>query len=465
MRRKFFYAMLAVGVMASCSKDSYVDSQDPEGNGPTVVDPDGPQPIRISASSTAAKVEVSNRSVGSIGADGANISNEWSGQHLRIFAFPKRIVDNITTKITLDHVEAPLFNKEATAASGKAIQISWVEPGDVYFPRSGAYDFFGYYADDAVATDVAPLHEVLATKGLTPMVDDSTYNVPFTINGAQDLMIAKAALSEEDKTTLGADANKAYSSFTARKTIQPSMKFEHLLTRLTFSLKGAGADKPEEVYIRTISVKSKATGKLVFVYNNPANKGIQWSADEPISLLLQEKSADGSMQQLDKAHNETEFNLYEKEDDAYKYLLKTSLPLDTPLTEILGKYNATVPVGDAKLPVIGESLLLNPADEYVVTVEVMQYYNGSGNMILPPASENDYFKKNVDQRYFIYEIPIKATDVKKEGTDAGITTFAPSSSYNISVVVYGLTDIRITAELGEWIDGGGIEVDPGDKFE
>lgn len=140
--------------------------------------------------------------------------------------------------------------------------------------------------------------------------------VPFTIDGSQDLMTAKAALTDEDKTKLdAADYNKAYSSYTARKNVQPNMKFEHLLTRLVFNIKGQGDAKPEEVYVRSIKVKSQSTGKLVFAYSNPDNKGIAWNGPEEF-LALQERTKDENnnkiMQLLDKARWENTFDLYAK---------------------------------------------------------------------------------------------------------------------------------------------------------
>ena len=70
----------------------------------------------------------------------------------------------------------------------------------------------------------------------------------------------------------------------------------------------------------------------------------------------------------------------------------------------------------------------------------------------------------VAQQTATYELTLKASDVTKNGTDAGITTFAASTSYNVTIAVYGIKKIELTAELGEWINGGDININPDDTF-
>lgn len=448
MKRIILYAMMAVGVLTSCSQD--------EGGGSSENPLDSSaDPILISALSPSVSVSASGRSTGSVGADGVTVDNVWSGQSLSMFAFPKDAETGITMsdKITPDHKSAPLFNNKAVAESGSKTAIKWVDGKTVYFPRNGAYDFFGYY-DDGAGT-AAPVCEA--------MNGANVFQLPFTIDGGHDLMIAKAALSNEDHTLLGVDANKAYSSFTARRGVQPSMKFEHLLTRLVFKFKGMGESKPEEVYVRSISVKSKATGKLVFVYTAEANKGIQWDATESL-LALQERAIVGGkliMQELDKIRKASKFDLYAlNADKTYKYQNKAALTGD--LAMILGKYNASVKdAPNANL--VGEALLVNPGvEEYAIEVEVMQYYDKNGDLIPPPALGEEF--TTTDKRYYKYGLTLKASEVKNSNVPDGITKFEASASYNVTIAVYGLQPMEISAELGEWKPGGDIEVNPDDKF-
>lgn len=462
MKKIFLYAMMTAGVLASCS-------QSDEGNNgydnPLELSADA---ILISAVSPSIAVDASTRSQGSVGADGANLTNKWDGQELHMFAFPKNATtgETIDEKITQDHAYAPLFNNVAIAKDGVSATIEWSDGKTVYFPRNGAYDFFGYYADDATTGNPT----VEAMKGT------NVCYVPFTIDGSQDLMTAKAALTDEDKTKLdAADYNKAYSSYTARKNVQPNMKFEHLLTRLVFNIKGQGDAKPEEVYVRSIKVKSQSTGKLVFAYSNPDNKGIAWNGPEEF-LALQERTKDENnnkiMQLLDKARWENTFDLYAKNPDgSYKFQKKATLIAEqSDLSDILGKYHASVKNLSANL--VGETLLVNPGvEKYELEVEVMQYYDADGNLIPAPEDPKDYYT-DADKRYYKYggdeknPFVLNANEVKKTGSteSAGIDKFEASASYNVTIAVYGLQQVLITAELGEWKDGGDIEVNPDDKF-
>ena len=115
-------------------------------------------------------------------------------------------------------------------------------------------------------------------------------------------MIAKAKLSTEQEAALGDDKYKAYSAYTARKGYQPAMTFEHLLTRLTFNIQGMGDQGPENVYVKSIRVKSRNTGKLVFAYVTDTDKGAVFDQFTPETLpflYLKERNAQGVMQALD----------------------------------------------------------------------------------------------------------------------------------------------------------------------
>lgn len=443
MRKNILYAMLAVGVMASCSKDAYVDN--PGGNGNS---DDGALPIQISAAPATVDVGVGMRSVGSVGADGGTTPNNlWSGQMLTLFAFPKDIGTEQTV-ITNDPSKCPFFAKNAIAATGTvAGTISWADNNAVYFPRNGAYDFFGYHSDGAVKE--------------TPTYNGTNaYSAPFKIDGSQDLMYAKAMLTDQQKQALGSDANKAFSSYTARRDIQPSMTFNHLLTRFTFKLKAAAAtgnpnqvaEGADEVYVRSVKVLSKNSGTFVVISNSDIAAPLKWNPELEL-LTLQERTADKkAMQTLDAVRYNTQNQnaLYAGTHPNYTYLIKSNIPSGN-ITTWLGRYPATL-AGNY----VGESLLVAPDNEYTIEVEVMQYYDGAGNMILPPANKAEWYKEG-DQRYYKFTKVIKASDMEPKAT-----TFAASTSYNVSITIYGLQKVDLNAVLGKWNDGGNTEWSPED---
>lgn len=421
MKRIFLYAMMAAGVLASCSQSE--NDGLPEGD--IDLTPSGDK-VFISAVTPSASITTSTRSSGSIGADGTELNNAWSGQELHIFAFQKNVQTGKTIgeKITTDRSKLPFYDKVGVANSGSEFAVEWKDNLPLYFPRSGAYDFFGYYADDALIGAL--------------LVENNTMYSNFRIDGSQDLLIAKAALTEADKTALGnneAEYNKAYSSYTARKGVQPRMKFEHLLTRLVFKVKGMGSSHPENVYVKAVRVKSRATGKLVFAYVEDTDKGAFFNG-ELVDLSLQERNAK-EMQPLDNGI----------------VIDEAQLPEDKADAPMLGKYPASAN-GVTEAKVVGEALLVEPSDKYDIEVDVVQYYNASDKLI--PSTES---------RNYTYKETIKASDVVKDGDSANIIKFAASTSYNVTIQVYGLEEIKLTAELSPWIYGGDVPVNPEDKFE
>ena len=121
-----------------------------------------------------------------------------------------------------------------------------------------------------------------------------------------------------------------------------------------------------------------------------------------------------------------------------------------PLTD--KTYYASATSAPTPTPV-GEALLVEPGVEtYDIEVVVKQEIDESGNAV-PEGQQTE-----------TYKLTLKASEVTKEGASAGISTFAASTSYNVTIAVYGITKIELTAELGEWINGGDININPDDTF-
>ena len=142
----------------------------------------------------------------------------------------------------------PGMRADANTNEGEAM----IKNGTInYYPPAGNFDFFGYHADNAVATTAA----IAKT--------DELWTVPFTIDGTQDLMSTKAALTptQESKLT-GTRANDFYSAYAARKGVHPTLTFKHLLTRLQFSVKAgndAAAGYKTDVYTQAEADANNAT--------------------------------------------------------------------------------------------------------------------------------------------------------------------------------------------------------------
>lgn len=108
--------------------------------------------------------------------------------------------------------------------------------------------------------------------------------------------------------------------------------------------------------------------------------------------------------------------------------------VEVPLTWPAG---ADATVGDV-IPV-GEALLVAPGQtEYPLTIALAQ-------KVKKNTTAADKEDMDLEQ---------KAT-IKMDGVKA----FEPGKSYKVTITVYGLEEIEVTATLVPWADGGSIDID------
>lgn len=235
-------------------------------------------------------------------------------------------------------------------------------------------------------------------------------------------MAGKATPSADDLTALKNYAENFYSAYAARKGVQPNITFNHLLTRFTFEVRagskataGAGASgNTEAVRVKGISVESKTKGKLTVAYTGEektADKLLTFTDEPAVPLSLKQRDADLA------------------DNNAALIALK-EVPLTWPAV-------GEATVGDV-IPV-GEALLVAPGQtEYPLTIALAQ-------KVKKNTTAAD--KEDMDLKQ-------KAT-IKMDGTK----TFEPGKSYKVTITVYGLEEIEVTATLVPWADGGSIDID------
>jgi hypothetical protein len=109
-----------------------------------------------------------------------------------------------------------------------------------------------------------------------------TLKVPFEINGTQDLMIAitdtvKAAtalLAAQPKLdNIDSAMTKIYSAYSARRLVNPKLKFSHLLTRLSFEVKAATREVSDTATLKTTDPNEKKGFKITKVTVWSKSKG------------------------------------------------------------------------------------------------------------------------------------------------------------------------------------------------
>lgn len=422
-------AVASLGLLASCSSD---DDLSTGGNGK-----DGLQQIKIGM---GVQANVATRGTGTVGAVGEK-DNTWAKQTVNVYMLNKGTLDlaMFGTTDPKPIYENTVLTTPADNASGIATELVGGVAQYKYYPTTKtAFDFWGYRLDDADVTaagdqDGSATAAAIKSNRFVPYPSGDSLLIGFQIDGTQDIMAGKAVPTEEEIAKCGGVDN-IYSAFAARKDVQPNIKFEHLLSRLNFQvLDGKDTqttDEDKAVKVTGITVKSKATGKLVIAYQGEA-------AFENVSDQL----------------------IVDKDDDAEKdaALLKELKVMQresttAALTDNLVDLKPVTPKwnnGMAMATQVGEALLAIPANEYDITIFLEQKVQVKGDKNSP--QEDDFQKKE-----YKYTADLKNTVNPDKG-------FEPGYSYNVTITVYGLSEIVITTTLTPWKDGGNIEMNPEDE--
>ena len=370
MKKMFFCAAATAVVLASCSKENVVDAPALNNNGEETV-----EAISFQMGSS---FEVTTRGTGAVGGNTTE-TNKWNGQKLNVYMFDQASLDlayNQTTSANYfenAEVTAPVGVNSGEATYGSA----------QYYPSTGNFDFFAYHGDDAV-TEVPALNDA-----------KDAYTVAVTIDGTQDLMVAKAGLNKQDTTTFEADTRghdykRVYSAYSARRGVQPRFTFKHLLSRFVFQAEAAeeGAAGVDGIKITKIEVKAPIKGEMTVAALNKENLGVTFGTEAADSAVLALTNRGAAM---------------------------------TVETLVFGKK-----------VVLGESMLL-PAGgkEYVADI----YY------------EQDKDGQTIKD---IYTTTIKLSDG---------SAFVAGTQYKINIKVYDFKKIVLTADLTPWVDGEEVEAD------
>lgn len=466
MKKQFFYAALAIVLMSSCSKDNEpVNTTDPTPENPGVIDETKPVAIELGISKPTI---AATRGTGSVGGTGvAGDDNNWFGQKLNIFmveqgAEMKGAMEGPNDNQTYIFKDLT-FTAPITGSSDKIV-VTGTPENIKYFPLTGKYDFYGYHVD---ATDAATTW--------TPETGGNIV-VTATIDGTNDVMAAKAELTTAQKNegegaTSGegklvpADYAKAFSAWTARRGVQPTLKFKHMLTRLKFNMK-AGEDKAAKDYytggkeIEAHKFEGETTGNDMTdgaVYIKSITLTGQKSG---ITLTIK---PDGN--ELTASDAATDFNLKERVTD----------PVPTSAGE-LTTLTPTAVEAFSTPTAIGESMMVFPEQEsFLVTIDVAQYVpiHEVWDETLGSMKPDKYAWKTNTMKDVVVLAPKTMPNPEPgqtgsvDSTDknaAGNFIFAQGKSYNINITVYGFQRIDITAELEGWISGDDVEVNPGDDI-
>lgn len=429
MKKSYFGVLtLSALMMASCSQDSVYVGEDPDAGGQVIDNVEmSTMPIQFSSPMPGTK---GTGTVDTI----AGGTVDWGERTVRVYAVAKGTMPEQLT----DRATAPLLGgvdiKPADATPEGVITVKDTRQ-TYYYPRKGAFDFYGFYSDDAV-TD--PLENAV-----TYDAGKQSYYAPFTIDGTQDLMMAKAAPNKE----LAPEYNEAllFSAQSARDEYRPKLTLEHQLARLSFyvvwgSENIPGSNASDEVFVKSLTVKGlKTKGQMHFMAVDDANRTLVWN-DETSDLPIKELDADGNSQDLNAGLNETiDVNKYNTKAEFEDALQVAGLSIE----DVLGKYHPTKAEEEKIATVVGTPIMVEPkagAEGYTIDLVLVQYYDKEGNLIPEDQRETKYLS-----------IPVKFDDGKD---------FEAGKNYDIKLKANSLEIIQVEVDVKAWEDGGGVEIDP-----
>lgn len=261
MKKNLLLAMLAAGLLASCSSslDEVADAtpptpEDTNGNDSDLME------IRLGNGGLVA-TSLSRAAIG---------PNEWIGTEVGIFGLNKQAnanwKDNSTTNTSTDNLDCIINGARGTivdnANTGSSPQgISFANT--YYYPRVSTknYSFYGY-------------HPYVAPTNADVQIAEDQITCRYVITGQEDILWGKAVASP----ATGPDG-KQYDGYNATyfrkfgtKPADPNIAFTHLLSKMTFTLvKGADykVDNSGISEIKLISVPKN--GDLVIASANVEN--------------------------------------------------------------------------------------------------------------------------------------------------------------------------------------------------
>lgn len=414
MKKMFLFALAAAGMLTACSNDDTLG-----GNGEQNV---SEQQIRLGVASS----KVQTRGTGTVGGM-TDAENVWAGQTLWVYMLQKGSMDLAYYKapavggVATPDVEV-FNNKKFTApdaANNTKSGLATTADGTIaYYPVSGNYDFWGYRVDDAAGA--TPVVKTVDDTGAAVEANVATKRVvDITIDGSQDIMAGKAVPSTDEVTKLGNYADNFYSAYAARKGVQPNITFNHLLTRFTFEVRAGSkataglpaGGKTDAVKVTGVSVDSKTTGTLTVAYTGATKEAAELLTFTGDASALTLKQRDAAL-----ADNNAPLVALE--------------PVSLTWTDDAATIGDVIKVGEALLVAPGET-------EYPLTISLSQdvLEQLTGAKVTKPLEQ-------------------KAT-IKMDGVKA----FEPGKSYKVTITVYGLQEIEVTATLVPWADGGSIDID------
>lgn len=415
MKKMLFLALAVAGMLTACTSNDDLGAN--ENNDLAL------QKIKLGVATNAT---VQTRGTGTVGGVKPE-ENKWNGQYFWVYMLQQGTM-KVAQYTDPNGTSSSIYdNKLFVAPSDSASGFAYAEDNTVaYYPVTGNSDFWGYRIDDACGTATRPATVKLidangletedAAKAVKRVVD-------FTIDGSQDIMAGKAVLVAGDAEKLGDRKNDYYSAYASRHDVQPNISFDHQLTRFTFHVKAGSkgaagnGDNTEAISVDTVRFGSFTKGQLTVAYTGA----------KPESLVTFVKPESYTTADMTK--------LYLRQRGASA----TQNANLVDLQKVVLTWNDDE--NKANVLPIGESLLVSPGEKtYPLTLDLVQRVVVSDDRAGNKKTEELKLQQNV-------------TLPEIEGG------YLAGHSYDVTITVYGLEKVVVTATLNPWMDGGNISID------
>lgn len=352
----------------------------------------------------------------------------------------------------------------------------------IYYPDRGdvGYNFFAYSIGD-ISTDDFSTEDQSVDWGTPQRLEDQVVYRNFTVDGSQDVMagyappIESALSSAPDLTDTEKDQIKdfGYCTFTAHRGIHPMINLHHQMTRIRFR-GAAGDESAHHTAIHSIHVKCYNKGDFIVAHRDTNQVGFhpytqstdmlgdvyvhdasEVTKDEEGNVVLV-KSKIHDTEGLDEEGNP----LVSRDDSWHVDWLEEFNKHDDPAhpNTVTGKVDLSerlkysVPFGD--------DLLIPPSDS--LNIYIKSYYR---NVVKYTGPDNE---PQYDVRSFTSHYIVKAADIVKRNpelepkylddkyfaeTGEKRYIFKPGYYYTVTLVVYGLSPIKVYANIDAWQEG------------
>ena len=252
----------------------------------------------------------------------------------------------------------------------------------------------------------------------------------------------------------------SYTSFAAHRNVEPEIDLKHLLTRLRFTMV-AGDSTASYTTIDSVYVTSTYHGNFVVAVNSRDKLdklGFKPKPDETSNLYLHD------LPSLDKDGHllPAEIMTVDNADD--KNIEKRTIPWeekywdrDKDTGEIIGKWS----LNRREHKSIGDDLLI-PEQEQITLVIKSTYDPNRKKHATTTVGDN---KREFRSRYVINAATQAGDDIHNSyyyDAEQGKFLFRRGYIYDITMVVYGLQKIQVTASIEGWKQGEDFVIDPDD---